>query len=670
MTTSLALREDDLWAKASRDSLQRMTDLARRVLKARFAILSTFIEDRQVVLCHSGMPEDWMAAPLDETPCHITRMSEMAIVARSVREHPLLGTVKRPECIVSYLGVPIRLDDGLVAGTFCVADADPHDWSDDDLDLIGEMAACLASQIELDLENTRRERAETALREGQARFSIVADNIPALVFERRKVDASGATYTFFGSSKADTAVSRLMADLGFAGDLAFVHGDDRENVRAALLRSTVEETDLDLTFRVLWEDGSVRWLRSQALVRRGAVDGGVCWDGICFDISDLVAARESADAARGVREAVLVDVSHELRAPLQAIVGFSDFLTIETRPDVVAAHAKNIGIATHSVLAIVNQLLDTAGAKAAGTIESIALREFAEACLSLIGPIAVEKALTTELVIEDGSPVTFAADSQKLQQALLNLLNNAIKFTDVGTITLRIGLSAGALRFNVIDTGIGIKDEERDRLFQRFSRIDRSPSSRDGTGLGLAITKILVEGMDGTIGVKSNAGPGTTFWFDIPFAPAPPATEPAAVASGPDGSEQVEAGAGARILLADDLDLNRKLISDMLSIEGYVVDCVADGAAAVKAASESRYDLILMDMIMPGMDGVAATRAIRALKAPAGETPIVALTANSFRDQLDACLSAGMDGTLTKPMSMDALTQAVFAWTRGRTKAA
>ena len=373
---------------------------------------------------------------------------------------------------------------------------------------------------------------------------------------------------------------------------------------------------------------------------------------------------------RGAREAVLVDVSHELRAPLQAIVGFSSFLSTETRPDVVAAHAKNIRVATHSVLAIVNQLLDTAGAEAAsGAVEPISAKGFAETCLSLIGPAVVEKALTTDLVLEDGLPPTFAADRQKLQQALLNLLNNAVKFTDVGAITLRVGRAGNMLRFSVIDTGIGIKDEMRDRLFHRFSRIDPSDTMRDGTGLGLSITKILVESMKGTIGVSSNAGPGTTFWFEIPLVAAPPTSDQGAPPA-PERVEQAEPASGGRILLADDLDLNRKLISDMLSIEGYLVDCVADGAAAVKAVSEGPYDLILMDMIMPGMDGIAATRAIRALPAPACEVPIVALTANSFREQLDSCLNAGMDGTLTKPMSMDALTQAVFAWTRGRTKAA
>ena len=669
MTTGGLPQEHGLWADASHETLQRMTGLACRILKASSAILSTFEGDRQVILCHVGLPEDFRADPLARSPCQVTRAAETAIIAPVLAAHPLLREITPAPGAAAFLGVPIRLSSGLVAGTLCVFDTVQHDWSDDDLASIRQLAACLASQLELGLEHTRRHLAEAALRESQARFSAVADNIPGLLFERRKVDASNATYTFFGSRKAGYAATRAMADQGLASGFGFIHPDDRESVRASLLRSTVEETDLDLTFRVFRDDQSVRWLRTQAIVRRCSPGETVCWDGICFDIGDLVAARDSADAARGARETVLVDVSHELKAPLQAIVGFSEFLSTETRPDVVAAHVKNIRIATHSVLSIVNQLLDTAGAEAAtGAVEPIATSVFAETCLSLVGPAMVEKALASELVLEENLPPAFVADRQKLQQALLNLLNNAMKFTDAGAITLRIGCIGTMLRFSVIDTGIGIKDEMRDRLFQRFSRIDPSDTMRDGTGLGLSITKLLIESMDGTIGVSSNVGAGSTFWFEIPFDAAPTTAEQGAPPTA--AALDAEPAAGGRILLADDLDLNRKLISDMLSVEGYCVDSVADGAAAVKAVSESPYDLILMDMIMPGMDGLAATRAIRALPAPACDVPIVALTAHSFREQLDACLSAGMDGTLTKPMSMDALTQAVHAWTRGRTQAA
>ena len=491
---------------------------------------------------------------------------------------------------------------------------------------------------------------------------------PVLVFERRKTGPASAVYTplhAYGAMQTLFGPS-LEAVLALPGtiDDTRIASEDRHAVKAASLRSLIEEKDLDITFRVQ-DAAATRWLRVQAIVGRIARE--VRWAGICTEVTDLVESRESAEAARAAKDLVLVNVSHELRAPLQAIVGFADFLTIETNLDRVAANANSIKIAASSVLAIVNQLLGVAEADA---VAEETVRALAEACLGLVGPHADEKGLSTTLDVASDVPKTVILDRQKLSQALLNLLNNAVKFTDAGTVSLRIDRSTAGLRFSVADTGIGIKLEERGRLFQRFSRIDAEPSGREGTGLGLSITKGLVEDMGGTIDVVGNDEGGTTFWFEVPFD-LPPALEPVKDIVGPEAiGGLIPRVTGSRVLLADDLDLNRKLIADMLSLEGHQVDCVADGAAAVAAASATAYDLILMDMIMPVMDGITATRAIRAMPAPTGDVPIVALTANSFPEQLDSCLNAGMDATLTKPMSIDALTRAVSVWTRRRPVAA
>lgn len=632
-------------------------------------MLSSFSADQQFILFASGPPLQGGSLPLSQSLCNQVMASGSPLIVPAVRERASLADVVPPASIEAYLGAPVRLSSGLALGTLCVTEAAPRRWSGDDLDLILDLAACLASQIELTFEVMLRENAEAALRTAQARFLAVADNIPGLVFERKKVDAARCTYTFFGARKTDLPSVRAMTESGASGDLSFIHPDDREAVRAAVQRNTIEETDLDLAFRVKEPNGSLRWLRSQSIVRR-VDDGTVHWDGLCFDITDLVAAREDAEAARQEKEAALVNVSHELRTPLQAIMGFSEFLVLERQPDAIAAHARNIRVAADALLSIVNQLLDLAGAEAATVRpETVVLRDFADSCLSMVGPQATEKKLTSRLVIEDDVPAVVAVERQKLHQALLNLLNNAVKFTDEGSVTLRIARAPDGLCFSVIDTGTGIPAEKRDLLFQRFSRIEPEIRATDGTGLGLSITKTLVENMRGRIGVSQNLDRGTTFWFEIPVSFASIPIE-GAVRPGGQPEPQPASSGGARILLADDLDLNRKLIADMLSIDGHVVDCVADGAAAVVAAGANSYDLILMDMIMPGMDGIAATHAIRAMPAPACTVPIVALTANSFREQLDTCLRAGMDATLTKPMSLDALSNAVFTWSRGRTKAA
>ena len=377
-------------------------------------------------------------------------------------------------------------------------------------------------------------------------------------------------------------------------------------------------------------------------------------------------AEAEADAARLAKDTVLVDVNHELRTPLQSIIGFTEFLKTETRPDVVRAHAFTIQNAGTALLAIVNQLLDLAGSVGTtGTLDKAPtnVRMLAETCHTMVAPLAIEKAIGSALAVDADVPALIVADGPKIQQVIVNLLTNAIKFTEAGHVTLHVATNADRLRFSVSDTGIGIPADKIDLLFQRFSRIEAERRSIRGTGLGLAIAKQIVESMQGAIGVTSNPDCGTTFWFEIPAEPiAAAAPEPVQAPA----VETTVAPTGARILIADDLDLNRKLIADMLSLEGHETDCVGDGAAALRAAGERRYDLILMDMIMPLMDGLAATRAIRALPAPACDVPIIALTAHSFKEQLDSCIAAGMDATLTKPMSLDVLTATVRSWTQGR----
>jgi signal transduction histidine kinase/ActR/RegA family two-component response regulator len=494
----------------------------------------------------------------------------------------------------------------------------------------------------------------------------VADNVPGLVFERRKTGLASWSYTFFGSSR-EHLVEIWESALDDGGALAFIHPEDRDRVQDALQRSTIAESDLDLTFRTSTPNEVIRWLRSRSVVRHDA-EGTAIWDGLCFDITDLMAAREAAEAARIAKDALLVDVNHELRAPLQAILGFADILQTETRPEVVQAHAGTIRDAAQGLLSIVNQLLDLAGTQEGITPtidrQPTDIKALAESCHSMVAPLASAKDIGSRLIVDSAVPVCVLADGPKIQQVLVNLLNNAIKFTETGAVTLHVSAVAGRLKFSVSDTGIGIADDKMDLLFQRFSRIEPDDRATRGTGLGLAIAKRLVEAMDGTIGVSRDPAPGTTFWFELE-AEAIADTSLAVAADSPRRS-----AGGASILIADDLDLNRKLIADMLSLEGHEVDCVCDGAAALKAVTVGHYDLVLMDMIMPVMDGIAATRAIRALPAPACDVPIIALTAHSFKEQLDSCLAAGMDATLTKPMSLDLLTATVRSWTQGRSQAA
>ena len=669
MNDGLALCVEDFWAHASGDLLDRAVDRARRALRVGAAYVVDAVSE-----CRArsvGEPPPDRMGPQPELAALARRvMAGGSLLINDLAgdgpDPAMAGVVPVRARAGAFLGVVLATSAGEPAGVLCVADGTPRVWHEGDLALLDELAASLATQVALRIETGARKKAESALSSVKARMLVIADTMPGLVFERRKVGHSASEYVFFGPSKSMLPGVRELTG-GDTSGLSFVHPDDRDRVRDALRRTTIAETDLELTFRTVAEDGGVRWLRSQSVVRRDG-DGTAVWDGLCFDVTDLMREREAAEAAHRLKDTMLIDINHELRTPLQAIIGFADFLKTETRPDVVRAHASTIRNASNALLCIVNQLLELASGDAASARKPTDVKAVAGLCQAMVAPLALEKAIGSRLVVDADVPDTILADGPKLQQVLVNLLNNAVKFTEDGSVALRVSCREGNLRFSVSDTGIGIPEDKIDLLFQRFSRVAPDADPTRGTGLGLAIAKQLVEQMNGTIGVARNAGGGTTFWFEVPVEPVP--VEPAAEAPAEQPAQEVIESSGARILIADDLDLNRRLIADMLSLEGHEIDCVSDGAQAVQAVREHRYDLVLMDMIMPVMDGLAATRAIRALPSPACDVAIVALTAHSFKEQLDSCLAAGMDATITKPMSLDALTSAVRNWTRGRSKAA
>jgi len=256
-------------------------------------------------------------------------------------------------------------------------------------------------------------------------------------------------------------------------------------------------------------------------------------------------------------------------------------------------------------------------------------------------------------------PPWAVGDPHRLRQILLNLSGNAVKFTERGRVDVRASVLAGdppRLRFEVVDTGIGIAADLRPRLFDRFTQADSSVARRfGGTGLGLAICKRLVELMGGVIGVDSTVGVGSTFWFEVPLAITTPAVaDPAA------GAAAVTAQS-LRILLVDDAEMNRRLALFMLQAAGHQVETAADGAAAVDAAARASFDVILMDVQMPGIDGYEATRQIRAL--PGGTAvPVIAMTANVMQEDVDRCFAAGMDAHLSKPIDKAELLKAVSHW--------
>jgi signal transduction histidine kinase/CheY-like chemotaxis protein len=376
------------------------------------------------------------------------------------------------------------------------------------------------------------------------------------------------------------------------------------------------------------------------------------------------AAQAKAQAANQTKSDFLATISHEIRTPLNSILGFAAL--VRDDPGLSPESRRRldlVGCAGRSLAEIVNDLLDFAKVEAGRldlALAPISPADLLRDAVAIVSPAAQAKGLplsvTVETIGEGDQTALMALDETRLRQVLLNLLANALKFTARGEVAARltIGPAPGDLRFEVSDTGIGIAPDVQARLFQRFSQADSSISrGYGGAGLGLAISKALVGQMGGEIGLASTLGEGSRFWValsvEVVAAPAAAVLAPA----------ELYAARPARVLLVDDHPMNRELGHALLTLAGCEVSTAEDGAQAVEAAGLGGFDLILMDVHMPGMDGLAATRAIRALPAPQGAVPIIALSADVLPEQIARCRAAGMDDHVAKPIRREDLVAAV-----------
>ena len=448
-----------------------------------------------------------------------------------------------------------------------------------------------------------------------------------------------------------------------------LHPEDRMDVCTAINEHLEGKTPVySAVHRMLRKDGDWLWVESRGKALRSEDGRAYRMVGTMTDIEEkkrqelaLLAARDEAEAANRTKSEFLAVMSHEIRTPMSGVLGMTQVLLNTALTTKQRRFAELIRTSGESLLAILNDILDFSKLEA-GHLEleqlDFCLNDEVDAVVRLMEAPARAKDIKLHVDDRTDGRVALRGDPTRIRQILINLIGNAIKFTEHGSVTLRCGAhttDSGAfkVKFEVIDTGIGMADEVRTSLFQKFSQGDPSIARRyGGTGLGLAICQQLTALMSGTIKVESQLNVGSTFCVSLllPKAETAPraSTDPLPNVHRPDL-------ANLRVLAAEDNDINQVLLHELLASHVKTLDIVGDGESAVSAARRNAYDVVLMDVRLPGIDGVEATQEIRALGGTWARRPIIALTANAMTDQHEAYIEAGMTACLSKPIDCNKL---------------
>jgi signal transduction histidine kinase/CheY-like chemotaxis protein/HPt (histidine-containing phosphotransfer) domain-containing protein len=458
------------------------------------------------------------------------------------------------------------------------------------------------------------------------------------------------------------------------------HHDDALLARMALAQAQEGCSDWEFSCRVHRPDGQIRHVKSRGVCERNADGKTTEIFGVILDVTALEIARREAEAAKATTATFLANMSHEIRTPMNGVMGFVELLLDSNLDKTQRRHLNLIQESAQALLKLLNDILDISKIEA-GRLEinpvPFNIRHGIEQCVRLMVPIAEQKGIGLSVDFEKDFPAHLIIDGLRTRQILLNLLGNAIKFTNRGSVSVAVtrGISGDGLntiRVCVTDTGTGIRADRITAVFDNFVQEELTTTRCfGGTGLGLSISLQLAEMMDGAIEVDSVVNQGTRMTIVLPLVESsalPEEDDPTLTPEPAAAVRRIKPRYQASVLVVEDVEINQELFIQMLTRLGHRVDTASDGAEAVELAKRlltepNAWDLILMDLQMPVMGGLAATRAIRALGGRAATIPIIALTASAFEDDRQACEDAGMNDHVAKPVGFEPLRLAVGRWT-------
>lgn len=649
-------------------------DLARLVAiicNTPIAIISFIDDKRQWYKAKIGSPDN--EVPVEDTICQYTLLEDDIMeISNAIEDARLINNphVQHEHGIRFYAGISLKSIDGFNIGTVCTADVKPQHLNNAQKEAI----RIIARQVMLHLETTRHNKdmgmeLETVLRQKVA-------------FTERQLELQEAAY-----NKLFNAISKSNALIEFLPDGTILSTNDLaenllgyqpneltgkdykslfndEGINEAFWQKLVKGEALAGSYQCVHKDGTQTWVLASFNPVLDMEDELIRITMVAQNITSEVMARNTLEALHQQKDNFIANISHELRTPIHAIIGFTDILLENEWDPERRKQIEAIKLASDTLLYLVNGILDLSKIEAGlfqfdmGDFE---FRPVIENVFSILKLKASRKQLRFSFSIESDVPAYLTGDKHRLTQILLNLLDNALKFTVDGSVKLFISVvaqqdEAVTLEFRIADTGIGISEHKIQSIFGRFTQAEEDTTRKyGGTGLGLNICKLLVEKQGGHIAVTSTEGKGSEFSFSLTFA-IPPEISTLL-------TQQVSAEMRAtrgRILMCEDNETIQYLTQKLLENTGWELDIAANGKEGIERLRKGNYDLVLMDIQMPQMDGYQATQAIR--RELKSEVPILALTAHSMIKEKGRCLAMGMNDYLSKPFDKKELLDKISFW--------